>query len=164
MEDNNNLNMAPGAFQVEESGLGPSNPANSPLTLVRTGFNKIAFDSTYNRAFTQLGVEEQDLSFFDPNLATIEDFFNIYENLYFLIDDFGVSNSHEYLIIQSSEHIDYQANQQEIQALLEEIAELRETNLQLQIDMAEILGAKATIDNAIRSANQQAPNTIGSNG
>jgi|TARA_R110001592_G_scaffold349581_1_gene645028 hypothetical protein len=124
------------------------------VTLIRTAFNREAFDATINTKFTELGVAEEDLSFFDPNLATVEDFFNIYNNLFFIIPDLGETNSHEFLIKESSEKIEYQANQEEIQALLDEIAELRETNLQLQVDMAGILGAKKEIDRALVEANR----------
>jgi len=126
---------------------------NTSVTLVRTGFNREAFNATFNTEFTELGVNEQDLSFFDSNLATVEDFFNIYSNLFFIIPKLGEINSHEYLIKESSEYIDFSANQIEIQALLEEIAELRESNLQLQVDMAGVLGAKKEIDKAVRAAN-----------
>ena len=82
-------------------------------------------------------------------LTTVDDFFTIYNNLFFIIPKFGEINSHEYLIKESSDYIDYKANQEEIQALLDEIAELRENNLQLQVDMASILGAQQEIDKAI---------------
>ena len=118
--------------------LKPANPDNTPVTLIRTGFNREAFNATINTAFTELGVAEEDLSFFDPNLATVEDFFTIYNNLFFLIPKYGEINSHEYLITESGGYIDYQANQAEIQALLDEIAELREENLGLRQEMAEI--------------------------
>jgi|TARA_B110000240_G_scaffold29454_1_gene31187 hypothetical protein len=144
MEDNsqsyNNTN---------ETQLDSSTNENTSVTLIRTGYSREAFNSTFNTDFTQLGVNEQDLTFFDPNLATVEDFFNIYNNLFFIIPKYGEINSHEYLIKESSDYIDYQANQLEIEALLEEIAELRESNLQLQVDMAGILGAKQEIDKAI---------------
>lgn len=141
---------------IPENKFNPSTQANTPLTLVRTGFNRTAFDATFDTSFTELGVAEQDLSFFDPNLATVDDFFNIYSNLFFLIPKLGEINSHEYLIKESSEYIDYQGNQTEIQALLDEIAELRETNLGLQLDMAEILGAKETIEQAVEDAERAA--------
>jgi hypothetical protein len=144
MEDNsqsyNNTN---------QTQLDSSTNENTSVTLIRTGYSREAFNSTFNTDFTQLGVNEQDLTFFDPNLATVEDFFTIYNNLFFIIPKYGEINSHEYLIKESSDYIDYQANQLEIEALLEEIAELRESNLQLQVDMAGILGAKQEIDKAI---------------
>tara|TARA_B110000285_G_C15080750_1_gene593337 strand:- start:1094 stop:1510 length:417 start_codon:yes stop_codon:yes gene_type:complete len=130
--------------------MSGSNEQN--ITLIRQAFDKVKFNQTVDTSFTQLGVVEPDLSFFDPNLATVGDFFSIYSNLFFLIPKFGVDNSHEYLIKTSSERIDYLPNQAEIEALLDEITELREQNLQLVLDMGNILGAQEEIDTAIASA------------
>ena len=149
MEDNSQSYNNPNQTQLDTSS-----GENTSVTLIRTGYSREAFNSTFNTDFTQLGVSEQDLTFFDPNLATVEDFFTIYNNLFFIIPKYGEINSHEYLIKESSDYIDYQANQLEIEALLEEIAELRESNLQLQIDMAGILGAKQEIDKAIEQGRQ----------
>tara|TARA_R110000751_G_scaffold5434_12_gene24739 strand:+ start:813 stop:1277 length:465 start_codon:yes stop_codon:yes gene_type:complete len=139
---------------TNQTQLDTSSGETTPVTLIRTGYNREEFNNTFNTDFTQLGLAEQDLSFFDPNLATVEDFFNIYNNLFFIIPKYGDINSHEYLIKESSEYIDYAANQEEIQALLQEIAELRESNLQLQVDMASILGAKQEIDKAIEQGRE----------
>ena len=120
-----------------------------PVTLVREQFDKVAFQQTVDTNFTQLGVQEPDLSFFDPNLATVGDFFSVYNNLFFLIPKEG-PNSHTTLIEESSEFVNYQANQLEIQALLDEIAELREQNLQLTLDIGNITKAQKEIDRAIQ--------------
>ena len=149
MEDNSQSYSS-----TDQTQLGTSSGETTPVTLIRTGYNREEFNNTFNTDFTQLGLAEQDLSFFDPNLATVEDFFNIYNNLFFIIPKYGDINSHEYLIKESSEYIDYAANQEEIQALLQEIAELRESNLQLQVDMASILGAKQEIDKAIEQGRE----------
>ena len=119
-----------------------------PVTLVREQFDKVAFQQTVDTNFTQLGVQEPDLSFFDPNLANVGDFFSVYNNLFFLIPKEG-PNSHTTLIEESSEYVDYQANQVEIQALLDEIAELREQNLQLTIDIGNLSNAQSAIDSAV---------------
>ena len=121
------------------------------ITLIRQAFDKVKFNQTVDTSFTQLGVAEVDLSFFDPNLATIGDFFSIYNNLFFLIPKTG-PNSHTTLIEESSQYVDYQANQAEIQALLDEITELREQNLQLTVDIGNILEAKGEIDLAVADA------------
>ncbi len=128
-----------------------ANTNEQNITLIRQAFDKVKFNQTVDTSFTQLGVAEVDLSFFDPNLATIGDFFNIYNNLFFLIPKTG-PNSHTTLITESSEYIEYQPNQVEIEALLDEITELREQNLQLILDMSNILGAKKEIDLAIAGA------------
>ena len=135
--------------QKYNTELDTSTDVNTSVTLIRTGYNRDLFKNTFDTSFKELGVAEADLSFFDPNLATVDDFFTIYNNLFFIIPKFGEINSHEYLIRESSDYIDYKANQEEIQALLDEIAELRENNLQLQVDMASILGAQQEIDKAI---------------
>lgn len=122
------------------------------ITLVRQAFDKEKFNQTVNIEFTELGVPPVDLSFFDSNLATVGDLFNIYNNLFFDIPKTG-PNSHTTLIEESSQYVNYQANQIEIESLLDEIAELREQNLQLTIDMSSILESKNTIDAAVASAN-----------
>ena len=119
--------------------MSGSNEQN--ITLIRQAFDKVKFNQTVDTSFTQLGVAELDLSFFDPNLATVGDFFNIYNNLFFLIPKTG-PNSHTTLIDESSNYINYLPNQAEINALLEEIADLREQNLQLMIDMGEIFNSQ----------------------
>ena len=81
-------------------------------------------------------------------MATVGDFFSVYNNLFFLIPKEG-PNSHTTLIEESTEFVDYKANQLEIQALLDEIAELREQNLQLTIDIGNITNAQSEINRAI---------------
>ena len=115
------------------------------ITLIRQAFDKVKFNQTVDTSFTQLGVAEVDLSFFDPNLATVGDFFSVYNSLFFLIPKTG-PDSHTTLIEESTKYVDYQANQVEIQALLDEITELREENLQLVLDMGNILGAQDEIE------------------
>ena len=125
--------------------------ANSEkIILNRDVFNKVAFNNTVDTNFSQLDQEAPDLSFFDPNLATIEDFFSIYQNLFFQIPKYGNRDSHEYLVVESTAYTGFIENQAQIDALLEEITDLREENLQLQLDIQQLLGAKETIDQAIR--------------
>tara|TARA_R110001632_G_scaffold212239_1_gene337945 strand:- start:1327 stop:1767 length:441 start_codon:yes stop_codon:yes gene_type:complete len=124
---------------------------STSVTLIRQAFDKEAFNQTVDTSFTQLGVTEADLSFFDPNLATVGDFFTIYNNIFFLIPKTG-PNSHTTLTDESSEYTNYLPNQAEIQALLDEITELREQNLQLIVDMGNMFAVnediKSLTDNA----------------
>ena len=124
---------------------------NQNITLIRQAFDKEKFNQTVNTEFTQLGVPPIDLSFFDPNLATVGDFFNVYNILFFDIPKTG-PNSHMTLIEESSQYVDYQANQTEIESLLDEIAELREQNLQLTIDMSSVLEGVKDINTAVTAA------------
>ena len=138
----------------------PVTPVRAPqgndenLLLNRDVFNKVAFNNTIDTNFNELDQLEPDLSFFDPNLATVEDFFNIYQNLFFQIPKFGDINSHQYLVVESTEYTNFIENQEQIEALLEEITELRQDNLQLQLDISELLGVKTTLDQAIRQTGE----------
>tara|TARA_R100000657_G_C4642288_1_gene87971 strand:- start:38 stop:916 length:879 start_codon:yes stop_codon:yes gene_type:complete len=126
------------------------------LVLNRDVFDKVAFNNTIDTNFSELDQLPPDLSFFDPNLATVGDFFTIYQNLFFQIPKYGETNSHEFLVLESTEYSKVIENQEQIDALLEEIVELREENLQLQLDINELLGVKTTLDQAIRQSGEGA--------
>jgi hypothetical protein len=51
-------------------------------------------------------------------LATQADFFTLYDKFFFDIPKEGETNSHTYLITESTEYVGFQQNQEEIQALL----------------------------------------------
>lgn len=84
-------------------------------------FNKV-INSTFN-TFTQPIPEE------DPD--TPEELFRLYEKLYYVIDVTGETDSHEYLVKKSSELLTFDRVTEDIQPLLDEIAQLREENLAL---------------------------------
>jgi hypothetical protein len=128
------------------------------LSLNRQVFDKKKFEETVDTSFTQL-VQQPDPTFFDLNLATIEDFFTLYNKFFFEIPKEGEVNSHTYLIQESSDYVGFDANNEEIQALLDEIATLRQENLQLQQDQVELI-------NSIGNRNQSPelirnPNIVG---
>jgi hypothetical protein len=86
-----------------------------------TEFNKVV-DTTF-KTFTQpVTAEDTD---------TPEELFRLYEKLYYVIDVRGETNSHEYLIKKSSELVTFDAVTEDIQPLLDEIAQLRQQNLGL---------------------------------
>ena len=101
--------------------------------LSTTQFNKVV-DTSF-KTFTQ-PVPEQD-----PD--TPEELFRLYEKLYYSIDVTGETNSHEYLIKKSSELISFDTVTEEIQPLLDEIAQLREQNLALNQQILSLETANA---------------------
>ena len=110
------------------------------INLSRNVFDKNAFKDTVDTNFTQL-VSTPDPTFFDINLATVEDFFILYDKLFYEIPKEGEIASHEYIVKRSGEYINYQQTDDTIQALLDEIAALRQEILDIQlasIDDAEI--------------------------
>jgi hypothetical protein len=101
------------------------------INFSREVFNKQKFNETVDTEFSQL-VEIPDETFFDPNLATVEDFFIIYDNIFLEIPQRGENNSHEFLIKESTEYIGFEQQNETIQELLEEITQLREENLEIR--------------------------------
>lgn len=105
------------------------------IKLNKTVYNKELYTKTIDTSFNQLGqrtIQEQISS-----QATVEQFFELYNQLFYDIPETGDINSHEYLINQSSEYINFEANSAEIEALQNEIAQLREELLTTQQQLIE---------------------------
>jgi NAD-dependent SIR2 family protein deacetylase len=71
-------------------------------------------------------------------INNIDEFFRMYEDLYYVIDVTGPTNSHEYLVRKSSELLDFDVTTQNIQPLLDEIAQLRQVNLGLNQQLLDL--------------------------
>jgi|TARA_R110000751_G_scaffold165662_1_gene271633 hypothetical protein len=128
------------------------------INLKKTVFDKTKFNETINTDFTQL-VDVVNPSFFDLNLATLDDFWTLYEKLFYTIPKEGDINSHAYLAQTSGDYADYTPQQDEIESLLEEIAELREENLEVRQNLAEVLTTTATTIADLNPATGSASNT-----
>ena len=109
------------------------------VNLNRQVFNKQKFNDTVDTTFSELGVQEPDLGFFDLNLATVDDFFTLYNKLFFEIPKEGAVNSHAFLAKESGEFVGSQQFNEEIQALLQEITDIREENLELRKENVNLI-------------------------
>jgi hypothetical protein len=99
-------------------------------------YNKEQYSKVIDTSFKQLGVVSiQDQIAAQP---TTEEFFSMYNDLFYNIPELGATNSHEYLIKTSSEYIGFEANQEEILALQNEIAQLRTELLASQKQVIEL--------------------------
>jgi len=106
-----------------------ANDINIQKTVFSTvDYNKV-IDSTF-KTFTQPVPEE------DPD--TPEQLFRLYEKLYYVIDVMGEENSHEYLVKKSSELLTFDRVTEDIQPLLDEIAQLRQENLSLNRQILDL--------------------------
>ena len=105
------------------------------INLNKEVFNKRDYEKTINTSFTQLDVQsvQEQLS----QQTTVSEFFNLYNELFYEINELGETNSHEYLIKTSSQYINFDENDELIQALQNEIAQLREELLEAQQQLAE---------------------------
>ena len=107
------------------------------ITLKVQRFNKDKFNETVDTKFTQL-VDVPNPSFFDRDLAVLSDFWYLYDKFFYIIPKLGEIESHQYLAKTSGEYADFSNINNEIQALLDEIAELRAENLQLIKDATNL--------------------------
>ena len=106
------------------------------INLNKSVFNKRDYTKTINTSFSELGVKTIQEQIDEQ--PTVEEFFILYDQLFYEIPEVGESNSHEYLIKTSSEYINFEETDELVQALQKEIGELREEILQLQQGAANI--------------------------
>ena len=113
------------------------------IEFIKNVFDKNTYSKVINTSFTQLGIIPTTEQINDQ--PTVNDFFNMYNDLFYNIPEKGETNSHEFLIKKSSEYIGFESNQEEIIALQNEIAQLRIELLDTQ---------KQNLDLQISSSNQ----------
>jgi hypothetical protein len=108
------------------------------VILTKQVYDKNQYQKVIDTSFTQLvpPITVDDSS----TLPTVDQFFEYYNQLFFDIPKFGETNSHEYLIKTSQEYIGISnVMNDEIQALIAEITELRQENLDLQQQLLTIV-------------------------
>ena len=119
------------------------------LDLIKDIYNKAEYIKTINTSFNELGAtsitEDQEIQ------PTVEEFFVLYNSLFYDIPALGETNSHQYLIRTSGEYINFDEVNDEIQALQAEIAQLRSDLLTVQMENARIEASK-TGDTATNEA------------
>jgi hypothetical protein len=99
------------------------------IKLTKTVYGKVTYPNIVDTKFTQLignSLVEEDTS------ITLEQFFEAYDSIFFEIPISGDFNSHEELIKRSTEYAGVSGTTDEIEALLDEINQLRIENLSLQ--------------------------------
>jgi len=100
------------------------------VSLNKNVYDKNQYTKVIDTSFKQLGVQTiQEQIAAQPNT---NEFFAMYNDLFYDIPELGETNSHEFLIKTSSEYIGFQANQEEIDALQAEIFQLRTDLLDAQ--------------------------------
>ena len=105
------------------------------VTISRQVFDKSQFSKTISVEFTQLTNSASPVT---SSLPTVNDFFSLYDQLFFDIPKFGDINSHQYLASTSGNYIDGSQINESIQLLLDEIAALRTSLLNSNRQIAEL--------------------------
>jgi hypothetical protein len=102
------------------------------ITLTNTAYDKNQYQQVIDTSFNQLVQPTITSSIVSPTISVAE-FFQNYQQLFFQIPKLGTTTSHEYLIQTSQEYIGSSSiNDDTIQALIDEITQLRQENLTLQ--------------------------------
>tara|TARA_R110000824_G_scaffold7605_8_gene34402 strand:- start:1742 stop:2080 length:339 start_codon:yes stop_codon:yes gene_type:complete len=105
------------------------------IKLNKEVFNKRDYEKTIDTKFNQLGVKSVQEQIDDQ--PTVQEFFNLYNELFYEINELGETNSHEYLIKTSGEYISFDDDNEIVEALQNEIAQLREELLETQKQIVE---------------------------
>ena len=107
------------------------------INLNKTVFNKQAYKKTINTNFTQLGVKNIQEQINEQ--PTIQEFFDLYNALFYEIPELGENNSHEFLVKTSGEYLDSEPNNELVESLQNEISQLREDLLEAQQDLTKTI-------------------------
>jgi len=101
------------------------------IKIKKTVYSKESFNKVIDRNFKTFVVEQADTE------VTVEEFFALYDELFYEIPVLGENQSHEYIIKRSSELVEIETDTQDIQPLLDEIAILRQQILEYQQQLIE---------------------------
>lgn len=107
------------------------------IDLTKQEFSKTQYERVIDTSFTELTpLPPQTSITFTP---TVSEFFQYYQSLFFQIPKLGEIDSHQYLIQTSGDYVGELSNTDDtVQALIEEITQLRQENLDLQIQINQI--------------------------
>ena len=117
------------------------------INLNKEVFNKRAYLKTIDTSFKELGVPTiQEQITAQPS---VQEFFDLYNTLFYNINEFGPTNSHEFLIKTSQEYIGFEEENEIIELLQAEIATLRTELLNAQKQLADFASSiKSSIPEA----------------
>jgi hypothetical protein len=106
------------------------------IKLNKQVYNKNNYQKVIDTSFKQLGIQtiQQQLD----QQPTVNEFFQLYNDLFYDIPELGENNSHEYLVKTSGTYIGFDPNNEEIEALQAEIAQLRTELLDAQKQIIEL--------------------------
>ena len=99
------------------------------ITPSKVIYDKSQYQKVIDTSFTQL-VQPQVTS--SVPQVSVQQFFQYYQELFYQIPKLGNTNSHTYLIKTSGEYVGDTQTDDTLQALIEEITQLRQENLTLQ--------------------------------
>jgi hypothetical protein len=109
------------------------------IDLNKKVYGKVTYPNVINTEFSQLIKPQVEVV---VPTVTVEQFFQYYDDLFYDIPISGDFNSHTELIKRSTEYVGVNQNTEEIDALLDEINQLRLQNLTQQQTIDELTSSK----------------------
>jgi len=109
------------------------------IQLNKTVYGKVTYPNVINTEFTQLLRPQTEIT---SSAMTVDQFFQGYDDLFYEIPTEGDFHSHLELIKRSTEYVGVNQNTEEIDALLDEINQLRLENLTQQQTIDELTSSK----------------------
>lgn len=110
----------------------------SQIPVQKTVFNKDQYSRVIDTQFSQLislNQTEEELVF------TVDNFFELYDQLFYQIPRDGETNSHQFILQKEAEYLGISLNQDDVQALLDEITSLRQQVFDTQTVVNELTKA-----------------------
>jgi hypothetical protein len=106
------------------------------INFKKTIKDKNSFERVLDTSFKEFGVQSVNETIEEQ--PTVNEFFEMYNDMFYDIPEEGVINSHEFLIKKSSEYIGFSENNEIIEALQNEIANLRTELLETQKELINL--------------------------
>lgn len=107
--------------------------ANTKIQVRKTVYDNVGLSKIVDREFRTF-VEVPD----EQGTDTVDELFRLYDKLYLEVPAEGDTNSHRYLVQKSSELLNVDLDNQAIQPLLDEIAQLRQELLEANQEIASL--------------------------
>lgn len=76
----------------------------------------------------------------NEQFQTVEYFFQLYDDLFYEIQPTGETNSHEYMVKRSGDYVGLESRSADVDALIEEINDLRRQLLEANQNIIELSG------------------------
>ncbi len=124
------------------------------INLNKKVYAKDQYERVINTNFTQLANTTPSSITPVPTIS-VSEFFQNYNQIFFQIPKEGETNSHEYLVKTSSEYINADLVNNDIQALIDEINILQQQNLELNRQIIELQSVNSLTQNV---SNEIIPN------
>ena len=112
--------------------------ARNKIRIEKDSYRLRQFDRVVDREFKTF-IEPQP----EVDTDTVEELFRLYDKLFYSIPIDGESNSHQFIIKKSSELATYEKYTEDIQPLLDEIANLRQQLLETNETLLEFESTSA---------------------